>query len=94
MRLIASLPLATMLATPATAQTSQNVNAELALNSTECVRTAQHFGYETVINICTGARTTVEWGGVDWAACIGMIGFGLAAITIFMGIAVSIWRGY
>lgn len=57
-------------------------NVNLALNSTECLRSASSFGYTEITNICTGTKTVIGWGGVDWA--VAFVGFGLAFAILWL----------
>lgn len=64
-----------------------NATTDLNLNQADCIRTASSFGKTVYTNICSGTITTIDWGGVDWAAAIGCIGAALLVALIFLGMA-------
>jgi hypothetical protein len=53
------------------------------LNNTSCLVTKNHFGYDTVINICTGNTQDIPWAFGDWAGVVAIGSFG-ALMAIFM----------
>lgn len=56
------------------------------VNSTQCLKTMTHAGYEVVTNVCSGKVTTVQWGLFDWAADILLVLGGLALVLILVGV--------
>ena len=56
---------------------TQEVDANL--NSVDCIVTKTHFGYDTIINICTGAQQSIDWAFGDWLAG--------GLVTLFVGTA-------
>ena len=60
-----------------------NVNANLA----QCIVTKAHWGYDTVINICTGATRNIEWAMVDY---LGAVGIGLIGLILAVPFAMMV----
>lgn len=63
---------------------------DLNVNAAQCMKTASHFGFERVHNVCTKTVTDVPWGSADWAA-VGVAAV-LAAfvLTLFGALAAMI----
>jgi hypothetical protein len=64
--------------------TDQNIDVDF--KKTDAIRTINHIGKTTYVNIVTGKRTDVEWGAGDWlgAAAIGCLMFILFALIVGM----------
>ena len=61
-----------------------DVNANL--NNTNCIVTKSHFGYDAMINICSGKTTNVDWAFGDWCALTFVIFIGLLLLGMIIGI--------
>lgn len=55
---------------------------DLNVNAAQCMKTASHFGFERVHNVCTQTVTDVPWGSADWA------GLGVVAVLAVFVMAV------
>lgn len=63
-----------------------DINVHSQDTSVDCLKEVGHFFSTDYVNICTGQKTTVNDGGADIAASIGItiIGFSLVAIAVGM----------
>jgi len=58
--------------------------------TTECIKTVQHFGYNTYYNICNhSAPVNIPWGVMDWLGIVLV----LAVLVFSARILFSIRRG-
>jgi hypothetical protein len=72
-----------------------NAVIDANLNNTQCLVTRTHFGYDTVINICSGKVQDIPWGMGNWLefGAIIFITLLLAGIAIgFIAFVVAIMR--
>lgn len=74
-------------------------NANINLNSAQCIKTMTYWGHDHIANICTGKVQDVAWGQMDYAQAIGGIIAGIALIGViialacgFAGMAYSTWK--
>lgn len=55
------------------------MNAEVAFNKTNCIVTKNHWGYDTLVNICNGTTRNIDWTWMDYA---GVAGMGIVALLL------------
>ncbi len=60
----------------------QTVNANIA----QCLVTKNHWGYDSIINVCTGSVRNVDWAMGDYAvaALMLLLGLMLAAVLVMI----------
>lgn len=63
-----------------------NINQNIAA----CIEHTNNFGSTVVHNICNGATQVVPWGGMDWAATIGLMGVGVVICALFGVMAIRL----
>ena len=64
------------------------------LNNTRCIVEQTALGETIINNVCTGARTVIEWTGLDWF--VFSVAVGYIAFTVFLMIMmfIAIAKGY
>ncbi len=67
---------------------TQTINANLA----ECLKSAMHWGFTRVHNVCAGTTNDVPFGLLDWIACFGVGALMLAFTLCFFGMFISTIR--
>lgn len=64
---------------------------ETNVNLAQCMVTKTHFGYDTVINICSGKTMDVSWSFGDWAAA-AFVSFCILLMLGVVGLMISMIR--
>lgn len=68
----------------------QTVNANIA----QCLVTKNHWGYDSIINICTGSVRNVEWALGDYAS-VGIFALtGLMLVGVLLMIATMLFSDF
>ena len=72
-------------------EASMNESTAVALDHSECIKSASNFGETVYSNICTGAQTIVPWGSVDYVGAFMamIIAIGVASV-LFGAVALAI----
>ena len=63
--------------------TSTQTTVDANLNSTQCLKSMEHWGETIVHNVCKGTQQTLEWGFWDWALSVILL-LGLVGIVLLV----------
>lgn len=67
------------------------MDSDTNVNLASCIVQKSHFGYDTMINICSGQSVNVDWAFGDWvgfAALVFIAGIFLACVCL---LAAMVW---
>lgn len=65
---------------------------DLNINAAQCMKTASHFGFERVHNICAQTVTDVPWGSADWVGLGAIAVLAVLLLVLFGALAAMIVR--
>lgn len=69
--------------------TTETITANV--NAAKCIVEKTHFGYDTFLNICTGAQSNVDWTTVDYLVnFVGFSFFAIIALCILVPVLIAI----
>lgn len=62
------------------------------LNNSNCLVTKVHFGYDNIINICSGKQQIIDWTFGDWARVLALTGVAMLFACFIAAIAYMIFH--
>lgn len=60
------------------------------LDFSQCLQKASNWGETVFTNVCSGAISHVPWGTMDYVGCSVLLGLGVLAIAIMIGLVYAI----